>query len=183
MQILTSPPQALKALPAPSAVSSLSQSSEGEAETTLADQVQISSAFRAERDLTYAVGASLAQLPHVVTNIAGRSYGVPHVVGAALGGFMAAAGAKEMMTEETLHGRINGGVHFAVGAMTAVAPWAGPLSTPLYLASMTTLAAKAFVDRPGTVMGIAGKESVQMAKDVFGPVFSGPEQTATELAS
>lgn len=163
MQIQKSP-----APVAPAKLPARSETEKAEAPNTEnLDSVKLSSAFRPQRDLTYAVGASLAQVPHAINNIAGRSYGIPHAAGAALGGLMAAAGIKEMMNEETAHGRINGAIHTLVGLATAAGPWAGPLSTPIYLTSMATLALKATADRPGTILKMAGSEAVQMTKEVF----------------
>lgn len=130
-----------------------------------ADRVD-NSAFSGKRDLTYAVGATLAQLPGPITNATGSLYGAPQLATSAIGGLMAAAGAREMMVNESFHGRINGAVHFAVGAMTAAAPWAGSLSIPLYVVSMSALGMKAMADQPGNILKTTAQETWAMAKEV-----------------
>lgn len=124
------------------------------------------SAFSGKRDLAYAALTTLAQLPGPITSVVGNGYGIPQGVASLAGGLMAAAGARELMVNDTLHGRINGGVHFAVGMMTAVAPWSGNLSIPLFMASMTTLGLKAAFDQPGNIAKTTALEVGSMAKEV-----------------
>lgn len=133
---------------------------------TVNDQ-DINSAFSVDRDLTYAVGATLAQVPGAIVGVTGPIYGVPQLAATAVGGIMAVAGAKELMTNETLHGRINGGIHLAVGAMSAAAPWTGDLAGSLYLTSLAALGVKALVDQPGNIFKTAASETGSMIAEVF----------------
>lgn len=131
------------------------------------DPVEVNSAFSIDRDITYGVGATLAQVPGAIVGVTGPLYGVPQIAASAVGGLMAVAGAKELMTNETLRGRINGGIHLAVGAMTAAAPWSGNLAGGLYITSMAALGVKALVDQPGSIFKTAAMETGSMVKEVF----------------
>jgi hypothetical protein len=131
------------------------------------NQVEINSAFSVDRDLTYAVGATLAQVPGAIVGVTGPMYGVPQIAATAIGGIMAASGAKEMMTNDTLHGRINGGIHLAVGAMSAAAPWTGDLASSLYITSVAALGVKALIDQPGNIFLTAASETGSMLGEVF----------------
>lgn len=133
------------------------------------DRLEVASAFSVDRDLTYAVGATLAQIPGRVVGVTGSFYGAPQLAASAVGGIMAAAGARELMISETLHGRINGGIHLAVGAMTAAAPWSGNLAGGLYLTSIAALGVKALIDSPGNIFKTAAMETGSMVKEVFTP--------------
>jgi len=132
-----------------------------------ADKVELNTAFSVDRDLTYAVGATIAQIPGAISGVTGPIYGVPQIAATAIGGIMAVAGAKEMMTNDTLHGRINGGIHLAVGAMAAAAPWTGTLSGGLYLTSLAALGVKALVDQPGNIFKTAASETGSMVGEIF----------------
>lgn len=131
------------------------------------DKIELNSAFSVDRDLTYAVGATIAQIPGAISGVTGPIYGVPQIAATAIGGVMAVAGAKEMMTNSTLHGRINGGIHLAVGAMAAVAPWTGNLSGGLYITSLAALGVKALVDQPGNIFKTAASETGSMVGEIF----------------
>lgn len=131
------------------------------------DKVELNSAFSVDRDLTYAVGATLCQVPGALVTVTGPMYGVPQIAATTLGGIMAVAGAKEMMTNRTLHGRINGGIHLAVGAMAAAAPWTGNLANGLYLTSIAALGVKALVDQPGNVFKKTASETASMVGEIF----------------
>ena len=133
------------------------------------EATESNSAFSIDRDLTYGVGATLAQIPGALVGVTGPLYGVPQIAASAVGGLMAAAGAKELMTNDSLRGRINGGIHLAVGAMTAAAPWAGNLSGGLYITSMAALGVKALVDQPVSIFKTAALETGSMVKEVFSP--------------
>lgn len=127
----------------------------------------VNSAFSGKRDLAYAALSTLAQIPTPVTDVVGTAYGIPQGIATLAGGLMAAAGAREIMVNETLHGRVNGGVHMAVGLMTAAAPWSGGLSIPLYAASMVALGVKAAFDQPGNIAKTTATEVGSMAKELF----------------
>ena len=127
------------------------------------------SAFSVDRDLTYAVGATIAQIPRAIVGVTGPVYGVPQIAATAIGSVMAVAGAKEMMTNDSLHGRINGGIHLAVGAMSAAAPWTGDLAGSLYITSLAALGVKALIDQPGNIFKTAASETGSMLGEIFSP--------------
>jgi hypothetical protein len=133
------------------------------------ETVDTNSAFSIDRDLTYAVGATLAQVPGAIVGVTGPVYGVPQLAATAIGGVMAVAGAKEMMTNDSLRGRINGGIHLAVGAMSAAAPWTGDLAGSLYITSLAALGVKALIDQPGNIFKTAASETGSMLGEIFSP--------------
>jgi hypothetical protein len=130
-------------------------------------QDEVNSAFSVDRDLAYAIGATIAQVPRAIVSATGPLYGVPQIAATAVGGVLAVAGAKEIMTNTTLRGRINGGIHLAVGAMAAAAPWTGDLAGKLYLTSLAALGVKAMLDQPGNILKTVAKETGSMVGEVL----------------
>lgn len=137
------------------------------------------SAFSVDRDIAYGVGVAGTAALSAFTDSINAGQMVSVGAGVTFGGLMAFNGIAEVMENKTAHGRFNGGVHAAVGLMTAAGPLLGAPGT-LAAVSGVALLAKMAIDRPGNIAKKTAVEFGQMTKKAAVTPFKGLKNNSVE---